>query len=244
MKLRLSVVILLLALGGRASAQNAAPARELTTTAAIQRPASEAPEADLYYFVGEPGSHQRFTVTSTKPVEITLFSPAGVPMLSKEGTGTVTLDAVLSWLDVHTVAVLRSSPATPYTLKRSATKPTYREAVFAINVGDEVIAANGSKSTQCWLIPGEKLGFVGSEATTTLSRSGDGAIGIYPTSTGVVVNESWARIDDESVIRSTQTFPGGAKQETRTPLDIATFQRPPTLGTYKGYYCPGAPQVH
>jgi hypothetical protein len=235
---------ILVALGGQAVAQNAAPARELMTTAAIQRTASQVPEADLYYFVGEPGSRQHFTVTSTKPVEITLFGPTGAPMLTKEGTGTVTLDAVLSWLDVHTVAVLRSSPSTPYTLKRSATKPTYPEAEFATYVGDEIISANGSKSTQCWLIPGERIGFLGSGATSTLSRSGQGVVSVFPRPTGVAVTEDWIRIDNDNIVKSTQTYPGGAKKETRQPFDIGTFQRPATLGAYAGYYCPGAPQVH
>jgi hypothetical protein len=222
-----------------AAQQAGAPARELTTAAPIKMPAATSPAADLFFFVGAAGARQRFTVTSKTPVEITLFGPGGDVMLSKEGSGTVTLTAVLSWVDVHTVAVTRANAATPYTIAMSANEPTLHDASFASFVGEQQIdRPGGATFTQCWEIPGERIRVVESGEIVMLSRSGVFETSISERNGVVTTQEGARRFDDKEVVVKTRTRPGGAVSERREPFDPSVFQRPANL-KYAGYYCPG-----
>jgi hypothetical protein len=245
MRSGLILALLVLGLASPGFTQPVPPIRDLPATGGVQRPAAQTQDADIFAFVGESGSQQRFTVTSAKPVEITLFSPSGAPMLTKEGTGTVTLDAVLSWLDVHTVAVLRSSPSTPYVIQRRATLPTITQAIFARRVGQEITFKDGTKETKCWIVPGEKQGSVGEQRTHTLSRLGQTIITIVPNGpTNVSVRELSFWAEGEDVVESWRIYPGGKEEEQAFSPALSTFQVPPNAGPYTGYYCPGVKPVH
>jgi hypothetical protein len=245
MRRGLILAFMFLALASPGFAQPAPAIRELPATGVVQRPAVQTQEADIFAFVGEGGSQQRFTVTSAKPVEITLFGPSGAPMLTKEGTGTVTLDAVLSWLDVHTVAVLRSSPSTPYVIQRRATIPTPTQTIFARHVGQEYTFGDGKKETKCWIVPGEKQGILGEARTHTLSRLGQTVITIEPKGAeSVAVRELSFRTEGEKFVRSTRVYPGGEEKIETFSATAPDFQLPANAGPYKGYYCPGVKPVH
>lgn len=221
-----------------AAQQADAPARELTTAAPIRMPAATNPAADMFYFVGAAGAHQGFTVTSKTPVEITLFGPGGDVMLRQEGSGTVKLDTVLSWVDVHTVAVLRANPATPYTIAMSASEPTIGDAFLASFVGEQITAANGNTSTQCWEIPGEVIRGVETGGVAILSRSGGTEILISEINGVVAATETSRRFEDREVVVTTRAHPGSAVSERREPFDASDFRRPAGL-KYTGYYCKG-----
>ena len=88
-------------------------ARELLAGVPISAPAGKPGQMDFYYFTGEPGSHQGFTLTTEGEAEIVLIAPTGDVMLNKHGKGKISLEAVLSWLDVHVIAVTRASGCSP-----------------------------------------------------------------------------------------------------------------------------------
>jgi hypothetical protein len=214
------------------------PARELTTAAPIKMPAATKSEADMFYFVGVAGARQRFTVTSKTPVEITLFGPGGDVMLSKEGSGAVTLTAVLSWLDVHTVAVTRANATTTYTIAMSASEPTPNDALFATNVGEQIPGANGSALTRCWEIPGERMRYAESGTVVMLSRSGAFQASISERNGLVTALEVARGLKGDELVEVTRAHPGGAITERRLPFDLSALRRPANL-KYAGYYCKG-----
>lgn len=110
-------------------------AHELKTTVPAKGVAGKPGQIDYYYFAGEAGSRQTFTWTGKGQAMLILFTPDGDAMVEAEGSGTVKLEAVLSWTDVYSVAVVRKNPALAYTLARQATVPTFGEAEFATWVG-------------------------------------------------------------------------------------------------------------
>lgn len=68
-------------------------ARELLSTGQVQGAAGTAAQADVFYFAGEMGAKESYTLTVKGPASITLFSRQGIEIISVEGSGTVRLEA-------------------------------------------------------------------------------------------------------------------------------------------------------
>jgi len=147
---------LLVALMIVAPAAAATGPRELTTTAVARGLPAAKVAPDIYYFAGETGAKETYTLTIKGPASLTLFTPDGHEMVTATGSGNVTLTAYLPLTDVFTLAVSRLTPGQPYTLSRKATLPTLAEEEEFSNVGYTLKNADGFYAA-CWIAPGVKV---------------------------------------------------------------------------------------
>jgi hypothetical protein len=203
-------------------------------------PAGEAGATDVYTFVGQPGSQVSFTLKIKGDAEIALFGPHGEPMLNVAGSGTVKLDAVLSWLDVHSVAVLRRDPSQPYTLAMTATEPTLAEARHALGMGYTLTTEGGTPYSHCWLKPGVAAAYRGKDyrAESVLSADRESIILMMKYDDGrQAIRIVKYQIDGEEMINTTRRF-GEDTRESRNEFDLSGFQADETKRDYVGYTCP------
>jgi hypothetical protein len=239
--MRLIVAALLLIIAAPALAQ-ADVARELVPGKPIAAPAGKANAPDIYTFVGQAGSRVSFTLKIKGDAEIALFGPQGEQMLNVAGSGTVTLDAVLSWLDVHSVAVLRRDPSQPYTLAMTATEPTLAEALTATAMGYTITPGGQRPFVQCWTKPGVIAAVRGQDlrGLSMLSADRESVIVITKLADGPQVASILEyRIEGDELIRTTRGIDGDPK-ETRYEYEPAVFQREPITKDYVGYNCPAS----
>ncbi|MGL3822994.1 hypothetical protein [Sphingopyxis sp. R3-92] len=112
---------------------------------------------DIYSFVTLPGETNRTVVNmkSKTPVEVRLLDPAGNVIVQQNGVGTVALEAVSSWGDVYSVAVIRADSTAPYTIERERTPASLERFIVAHMAGYRRDEAGAS--TSCWIVPGETL---------------------------------------------------------------------------------------
>lgn len=163
-----AVAAIAIATPAAAKPHSPAPPIELVSGKTITGTAKPGEPVDTYYLIGMSGTTARFDVKSAGPVEVTLFDPGGTKILSKSGSGTVTLRAVLPWSDVHTLAIARAKPSVPYTLRTEMSEPTAGEMSFASGMGYKF--KDGYK---CWITPGVKRLTVLSRGTQEISLLAD-----------------------------------------------------------------------
>lgn len=138
------------------SGDSAAGARRLPAGEVLVGPPGKPGGADIYTFVTLPGDSHIITVRSvgTRPIEVLLLDPGGNIVGQASGIGNVRLEAIASWGDTYSVAVIRASPATAYTVQRSTTAGTLEQFVLAHMAGYK---AKSDSTTRCWLEPGKSL---------------------------------------------------------------------------------------
>lgn len=101
-------------------ALGAAPANAQSfTTIAIGQTKTKAAgtKADLYRFGAGSGTTITATLTAPGKSALMLYTPDGEEMLSAQGDGSVTLEAIIPLDEVFTIAVLREDSSKPYSLK-------------------------------------------------------------------------------------------------------------------------------
>jgi hypothetical protein len=152
--MRPSFITAVVALSAVPAAAQIMGARELTTATPVKGTPGTKAVADIYYLAGEVGAKESFTLTVKGRASVTLFGPDGSEMQTREGSGTVQLEAVLPFTDVYTVAVARKMPGQTYALSRKATTPTFEEAAMA---GGGGYASKDGTYFKCWVVPGVKL---------------------------------------------------------------------------------------
>ena len=104
---------------------------------------------DIYRFVGGSGTTIKATLTAPGKAALILYTPAGEEMLTAQGNGSVTLEAILPLWDVFFLSVVREGGAMPYALGLTGDEPDAHLALFAHNVG---FARSLYKT--CWVEPG------------------------------------------------------------------------------------------
>ena len=117
-------------------------------------------KVDLYRFVGGSGTTIKATLTAPGKAALILYTPAGEEMLTAQGTGTVTLEAILPLWDVFFIGVVRKNPAQPHSLKLTAVESDMHLALFAMKVGFAVEHEDKGKPylvSSCWIEPGVTL---------------------------------------------------------------------------------------
>jgi len=95
--------------------------RELVNKVAIKGVASKARYVDYYYFAGQGGSHQAFTLSGKGRLMLVLLDAEGKEVAHAESKGAVAkMDSTLASTAVYTLAVFRQDPAAVYSLTRTA----------------------------------------------------------------------------------------------------------------------------
>jgi hypothetical protein len=134
-----------------------AGARELVAGEVATGAPTKAVKPDIYYFTGEAGAKLTFALSSKAATRLVLYTPAGEEMLTAGGDTGATLEAVLPFNEVYTLAVIRRDATQPYALFMTATQPTLGEALLATGVGYERLIGGGKRDRQCWVKPGVML---------------------------------------------------------------------------------------
>lgn len=217
-------------------------AHELKTTVPAKGVAGKPGQIDYYYFAGEAGSRQTFTWTGKGQAMLILFTPDGDAMVEAEGSGTVKLEAVLSWTDVYSVAVVRKNPALAYTLARQATVPTFGEAELATWAG-YVNRRNNVNAWGCWVIPGVQRKSIfpdGEVWTRTLSADRKSFSLQKRDAKGVVSIAQYEKRIEGNELVTEVTYPDGKHKTSRVPYNESMFVRDPSQSTWRGYWCDDA----
>jgi hypothetical protein len=210
-------------------------AREIVVGTPVTAAAGKSSQADLYYFVGQPGARQGFTLTTKGEAEITLFGPTGELILTAHGRDTVKLEAVIAWLDIHTIAVARAAPAKPYTLTMTASEPTLGEMAFSTAVGSQV-----GTLRRCWLVPGVKMRLTQGdlEQVNTLNADRSSQTLVVKSSNQSINGEMKVHLDGNDIVFQ-RWLRDVRLDDDRAPFLPATY-RPGPDAVYRGYYCPAA----
>ena len=207
----------------------------------------------MYRFVALAGTTIRVRVSGGRGKSIlVLYTPAGDEMLSAEGVGSVSLEAILPLNDEYFVGVIRADSTAPRTLRLSRIEADPLKVGFAEYVGYERVNTKTGEpvSRQCWVEPGAKLRVLplpGTEARftrteITLSRDGTEYFAFFRPDGSVLRSAFQARYVGDSVITRSWAE-GGTPRERRAlaPSDsvlLARDMRSRTgLGRYAGYHC-------
>lgn len=150
--------LLALVVAAPCAAQGPRPAlqpRMLPVGAPVSMAAGKPGMIDLFSFVTLPGDTHTITVRSNskKPVEVQLLDPGGNVVMQGSGVGTVSIEAVASWGDAYSVAVIRADAAAPYSVRRDTTLATVQQFLLAHMAGYK--RGEGLMTTRCWLEPGK-----------------------------------------------------------------------------------------
>ena len=208
-------------------------ATELKIATPVKGAPSSKPVADIYYLVGESGAKETYTLAGKGPASLTLFGPDGSEILTASGSGSVSLEVVLPFTDVFTIAVARKSTAAPYSLSRKATVPTLAEAEMAGGIGYE---SKDGKRAQCWIIPGVKarVTYPKGKEEFTLAADRDTVTFVSFAPRGTSSGDASFTSDGEMVRRAVRYPDGKVKDvsyEPRYPYD------PQEDGRFTGYLC-------
>jgi hypothetical protein len=208
-------------------------ATELKVAVSIKGAPSTKPVADVYYLVGESGAKETYTLTAKGPASLTLFGPDGSEILTASGSGSVSLDVVLPFTDVFTIAVARKATAAPYSLKRKATVPTFTEAQLAGGIGYE---SKDGKRSQCWIIPGVKarVTYPNGKEEFTLAADRNTITFVSFTQKGTSSGEA-SYASNENMVRRTARYPNGKVSEAS--YDPRYAYDPKDDGRFTGYRC-------
>ena len=145
--------------GGALAAATTAVAqpRMLPAGSEVRGAAGKPGSVDLYSFMTLPGDTHRITVRSgsSKPIEVQLLDPGGNVIMKDSGVGELKIEAVASWGDAYSVAVIRAQPATTYSIQRDTAPGTLQQFVMAHMAG--YTRDEGSFTKRCWTEPGRSL---------------------------------------------------------------------------------------
>jgi hypothetical protein len=212
-------------------------ARELTTTAVIKGPPSGKPGPDIYYLAAEAGAKETYTLTTTGPASITLFTPDGHELVSASGSGKVTLVAYPNLNDVFILTVARVTASEPYTLSRQAILPTLTEAGAFAEVGYTSKYGSGAESTRCWITPGVKLRVISGDRVSEATLAAD------HTTMNIVVHQRKASLSFEqtrSLVGNSLTVKNRAS-DGQTEVVSSELPRHSledgTIRKFSGYLC-------
>ena len=117
-------------------------------------------KTDIYRFVGGSGTTIKATLTAPGKAALILYTPAGEEMLTAQGNGSVTLEAILPLAEMFSIAVLRKDGAKPYALKLNGVEPDAHLALWAHRSGFAVEHEDKDGpyfSSTCWIEPGVKI---------------------------------------------------------------------------------------
>jgi hypothetical protein len=213
-------------------------ARELTSAATVKGLPASKPAPDIYYFAGESGAKETFTLTIKGPASLSLFTPDGHEMISATGSGKVTLTAYLNLTDVFTLAVSRLMPGQSYTLSRTATVPTLGESESFSNIGYTFNVGPNGDFAQCWITPGVKYRgkdnwgtaeytlAADRETISTTVREGSGKTSSYETHYSLA----------GTLLTRHVRWPTGKTDEHPSQLRIESFANGPAK-QWSGYLC-------
>ena len=204
-------------------------------------------KTDIYRFVGGSGTTIKATLTAPGEAALILYTPAGEEMLTAQGAGSVTLEAILPLWDVFLISVLRADGDKPYTLKLTGDEPDALFATFAYGAGYEVVLrSNGAKDlSSCWVDPGHTFRATGAASGRIPGVTVDSTIGRGTKWSGIVrapdgkvitTYESEAQIVGEKVI-VTSTLQGGSPSKDEYGLIDRTAGTAFRLGSYNRYQC-------
>ncbi len=193
-------------------------------------------KSDIYRFVGASGTTIKATLTAPGKAALILYTPAGEEMLTAQGNGTVTLEAILPLNDVFLLAVLRKDGAQPYKLALPGVEADLHLAKFAAYVGYSINTEEGEKNshivTQCWMDPGVKLRITSPNSVQEIAIGRNGK-----------EYRSWRQADGQSGTteksvrfeNSTMVSTSSDGKESRRPLDQMWKLYP--NANYKSYHC-------
>lgn len=120
------------------------------------RPA-KADEPDLYLMTGEVGATITLAAKGNGPLSLSLFTSEGEPMLTAEGDGSASLEAILPATDAYMVAVAGGSTK-QYELGLTSVAPDAHLALFSRHVGYaydiDTVAGTTAEWGSCWVEPG------------------------------------------------------------------------------------------
>lgn len=196
-------------------------------------------KTDIYRFVGGSGTTIKATLTAPGKSALILYTPAGEEMLTAQGSGTVTLEAILPLWDVFFIGVVRTNPAQPHSLKLTGVEPDPHLAAFALKTGYTVeykVNAQPRSVTSCWLEPGVKKRetYAIGIADVSIGRGGK-EFGTWKGQDGRTVKaEHSVRFEGQTMIRTV-----ASGKETTTPVELL-FGSDPTA-KYRGYLCESKP---
>jgi hypothetical protein len=138
------------------AAAQAAPI-ELKADTPYSHPAGK--QLDLYRFLSVVGTRVTVTATVPGPATVTLYTPEGDRMMSADGSGTVSLEAVLPTTGMYMASVARAARNKSYTMRVTAPEPSLLHAYAAMGVG---YGGRGEKPYYtCWVEPGRQRKYVG-----------------------------------------------------------------------------------
>ena len=192
-------------------------------------------KTDIYRFVGGSGTTIKATLTAPGKSALILYTPAGEEMLTAQGSGSVTLEAILPLWDVFFIGVVRQNAGQPYSLKLTGVDPDPHLALFARDTGYAATYMDKAKPylvTICWIEPGVKIRrtFVTGVEEVSIGRGGK-EYGSWKGQDGKTnVGEHSVRFDGQTMIRTVAS----GKQRT-TPVELL-FGSDPTA-KYRGYLC-------
>lgn len=192
-------------------------------------------KVEIYRLVGGPGTTIQATLTTPGKAALILYTPAGEEMLTVEGTGSVTLDAILPLWDVFFIGVVRKKAAQPHSLKLAGVDPDRHLAAFADDTGYKSDHPQGAVTT-CWIEPGIKLRRTYPDRVEEISIGRGGKeFGSWKLKNGKTgAAERTVRFEGQTMVIRT-----ASGKEHRRELD-------PTRGTYPGatyhsYLCEPGP---
>ena len=231
-RVRICIALGLLGVSNAASAQDIRTI-ELGSTIA----GTKGSPVNFYRFGAPAGTTVQATLTSSGPVALVLYTPAGEEILSVNGSGAVSLEAILPLTDVFMLGVLRPDPSKSFTLKTSADQPDIHQQLFAKYAGYKYEEPEYVGSVECWIDPGHRLRTTfgnGAVREATLGRGGR----IYYTTS--FKGKTWSFHSDQQVVGDelvqTATLSNGKTEVTRRPLEDK--DRPGGKLTFVAYLCP------
>ena len=192
-------------------------------------------KVDLYRFVGGSGTTIKATLTAPGKAALILYTPAGEEMLTAQGNGTVTLEAILPLWDVFFIGVVRKNPAQPHSLKLTGVEPDDNFAEFAGWVGYSHKYSNGVIETQCWLDPGRQIRVTRSDGEVQVGTIGRGGKTYYAgTKNGKSAKWEILRSVEGDEVVEVKTNANGRTDTRRYPLD-GNIRKP--NGGFLSYLC-------
>ena len=149
-------------------------------------------KTDIYRFVGGSGTTIKATLTTPGKAALIFYTPAGEEMMTAQGTGSVTLEAILPLWDVFFLSIVREDGAKPYALSLTGDEPDAHLALFSHRVGFA-----GSLYETCWVEPGISKRRKWSTGTDvdTLGRQGRYATEFFGSDGRSLGNSKTTRVD-------------------------------------------------